>query len=175
MLMTVVWFTGLPCSGKTSIADALAVKLRSKGLRVERLDGDIVRKHLSRDLGFSQADRDENINRVTFVSKLLSRNGVVVLASFVSPYRDRRLRTREAVGDFVEVFVDCPVSECIKRDVKGMYQKALSGEIKGFTGVDAPYEPPVNPELVVSTGEESLGDSVDKVFSKLVELGVVDG
>ncbi len=173
--MTVVWFTGLPCSGKTTIADALEEKLRSNGLNVERLDGDIVRKRLSSDLGFSREDRNTNIDRISFVSNLLSRNGVIVLASFVSPFRKRRRLTRREVGErFVEVFVNCPVSECINRDVKGMYKKALNGEIKGFTGVDDPYEKPLNPEIMVNTHEESVEDSVNKVFEKLVNMGVVE-
>lgn len=171
--MPVLWFTGLPCSGKTTIADALAKQLKTKGLKVERLDGDLVRKHLTKDLGFSKEDREENINRVTFVSKLLSRNGVFVLASFVSPYRDRRLRTREEIGDFIEVFVKCPVEECIKRDVKGMYKKALNGEIKCFTGVDDPYEEPVTPEITVNTDSESVEESVSNILKRLAELGVI--
>ena len=120
------WFTGLPCSGKTTVADAVADVLRERGYRVERLDGDIVRKDLTSDLGFSKEDRDENIKRVTFVAKLLSRNGVTVLATFVSPYRERRRKTRDEIDKFVEVFVRCPVDVCIERDVKGMYKKALA-------------------------------------------------
>ena len=172
--MTIVWFTGLPCSGKTTVADAVAERLRERGVRVERLDGDIIRTHLSKDLGFSREDRDENLKRVGFVSNLLSRNGVIVLASFVSPYRDVRDKIRSDAGDrFLEVFVDCPVSECMNRDVKGMYKKALNGYIKGFTGVDDPYEAPLNPELVLNTNIESLDESVNKVVSKLEERGVV--
>ena len=119
-----VWFTGLPCSGKTSVADRVAELLRERGHRVERLDGDIVRKGLTSDLGFSKEDRDENIKRVTFVAKLLTRNGVKVLATFVSPYIERRDKSREEIGDFIEVYVRCPLDECIRRDVKGMYLKA---------------------------------------------------
>ena len=172
--MTVVWFTGLPCSGKTTLADALFEKLKDLGLRVERLDGDIVRKRLSKDLGFSREDRAMNIDRISFVSNLLSRNGVIVLASFVSPYRRRRRLTRDELdGRYVEVFVNCPVSECIKRDTKGMYRKALNGEISGFTGVDDPYEKPLNPEVVVNTHLDSVEANVQKIFDKLVELGVV--
>lgn len=166
-----VWFTGLPCSGKTTIADELADILKKKGLNVERLDGDIVRKDLTNDLGFSKKDRDENIRRVTFVAKLLTRNNVIVLATFVSPYSKRRKKTRREIGEFLEVYVKCPVEECIKRDVKGMYEKALRGEITGFTGVDDPYEEPINPDLVLETHKESVEESVKKVLTLLEETG----
>ena len=146
---------------------------RRSGYRVERLDGDIVRKTLTRDLGFSQKDREENINRVTFVAKLLTRNDVAVLATFVSPYRDRRRKTRKEIGDFVEVYTKCPIDVCIKRDVKGMYKKALAGKIKNFTGVDDPYEEPENPEVIIDTENESIKESTMKVISKLIELGYI--
>lgn len=168
-----VWFTGLPCSGKSAIADRVADVLRNNGMKVERLDGDIVRQSLTRDLGFSKEDRDKNIERVTFVAKLLTRNGVAVITSFVSPYRERRRKTREEIGDFVEVYVKCPVEVCMQRDVKGMYKRALAGEIKGFTGVDDPYEEPENPELVLETDKEGLDVCVNKVIEKLRELGYV--
>ena len=167
------WFTGLPCSGKTTVADAVADVLRERGYRVERLDGDIVRKDLTSDLGFSKEDRNENIKRVTFVAKLLSRNGVAVLATFVSPYRERRRKTREEIDNFVEVFVRCPVDVCIERDVKGMYKKALAGEITGFTGVDDPYEEPENPEVILHTDRETLEESAQKVLSHLQKLGYI--
>lgn len=166
-----IWFTGLPCSGKTTIADRVAEVLREKGHKVERLDGDIVRKGLTSDLGFSKEDRDENIKRVTFVAKLLTRNGVKVLATFVSPYIERRRKTREEIGEFMEVYVRCPVDECMKRDVKGMYRKALAGEITGFTGVDDPYEEPPNPELILDTDKETIEESVQKVLEKMKSLG----
>ena len=162
-----VWFTGLPCSGKTSIANKLMPILRDRGKKVERLDGDIVRKGLTRDLGFSKEDRDMNIERVTFVAKLLTRNDVIVLATFVSPYIERRQQTREEIGEYVEVFVKASLEECIKRDVKGMYKRALAGEIKNFTGVDDPYEIPPNPELIVDTDIESVDESVEKVLRYL--------
>ena len=162
-----VWFTGLPCSGKTTIADKLAVILKEKGRKVERLDGDIVRKGLTRDLGFSKEDRDKNIERVTFVAKLLTRNDVIVLATFVSPYIARRQLSREEIGEYIEVYVKASVDECIKRDVKGMYKKALAGEIKDFTGIDDPYEEPVNPEILVDTESESVDKSVEKVLRYL--------
>lgn len=166
-----VWFTGLPCSGKTTIADKVAEILKEKNLKVERLDGDIVRKGLTSDLGFSKEDRAENIKRVTFVAKLLTRNDVTVLATFVSPYIDRRQKTREEIGDFIEVYVRCSVEECIKRDVKGMYKKALAGEIKGFTGIDDPYEAPPKPELIVDTDVETLDESVQKVLDTMKKMG----
>ncbi len=167
------WFTGLPCSGKTTVADGVADTLRERGLRVERLDGDIVRKGLTSDLGFSKEDRDENIKRVTFVAKLLTRNGVAVLATFVSPYRERRRKTREEIENFVEIYTRCPVDVCIERDIKGMYKKALAGEITNFTGVDDPYEEPENPELIVDTDKETIEESVQKVLTKLEELGYI--
>jgi len=167
------WFTGLPCSGKTTVADGVAEELRDRGYRVERLDGDIVRKSLTRDLGFSKEDRDANIMRVTFVAKLLTRNGVAVLATFVSPYRERRAKSREEIGEFVEVYVRCPVEVCIDRDIKGMYKKALAGEVTGFTGVDDPYEEPADPELILDTDKETVEESVEKVLEKLKELGYI--
>ena len=137
-----VWFTGIPCCGKTTIADQVAIVLKKKDYTVERLDGDVVRQGLTSDLGFSKKDRDENIRRATFVAKMLTRNNVIVLATFVSPYREQRRNAREEIERFVEVYVRCPVEICMKRDVKGMYQKALGGKIKHFTGVDDPYEEP---------------------------------
>jgi adenylylsulfate kinase len=166
-----LWFTGLPCSGKSAVADRVAAALKEKGHRVERLDGDIVRKDLTRDLGFSKNDRDENIRRVTFVAKLLSRNGVAVLTSFISPYREMRNRARTETTNFVEVYSKCPVEVCKERDVKGMYEKAIRGEIKEFTGVSDPYEEPLKPELVLETDKESLEDSTARVLAKLGELG----
>lgn len=166
-----VWFTGLPCSGKTTVADRVAEILRSMGLKVERLDGDIVRKSLTSDLGFSREDRRKNIERVTFVSKLLTRNGVIVLASFVSPYREVRARSRKEIGDFVEVYVKCPLEVCIERDVKGMYRRAIAGEIKEFTGISDPYEEPESPEVVLETHRETVEESAQKVIEKLRDLG----
>ena len=167
------WFTGIPCSGKTTIADRVAKILREKGYKVERLDGDIVRKGLTSDLGFSKEDRDENIKRVTFVAKLLTRNGVAVLATFVSPYRERRARTRQEIGRFVEIYTRCPVEVCMERDVKGMYEKALAGKIKNFTGVNDPYEEPENPELILDTDKESIDECAQRVLGKLGELGYI--
>ncbi len=166
-----LWFTGLPCSGKSAIADRLAEVLKERGLRVERLDGDIVRQSLTRDLGFSRKDRDENIRRVTFVAKLLSRNGVAVLTSFISPYREIRDESRREIENFVEVYVKCPVDVCMKRDVKGMYKKALRGEIKEFTGVSDPYEEPLHPEILIESDKESLEESVNRVLRGVEKLG----
>ncbi len=168
-----LWFTGLPCSGKSAVADRVAAALKERGQRVERLDGDIVRQDLTRDLGFSKKDRDENIRRVTFVAKLLSRNGVAVLVSFISPYREMRDRARAETTNFVEVYAKCPVEVCMQRDVKGMYQKAMRGEIKEFTGVSDPYEEPLKAEIVLQTDKESLEESVNRVMVWLGEAGYI--
>lgn len=165
-----VWVTGLPCSGKSSVADAVAQKLTERGLKVERLDGDMVRKVLSKDLGFSKEDRYTNIERVTFVAKLLTRNGVAVVASFISPYTKMRANSRKEIGDFVEVYVKCPLTVCIERDCKGLYKKAIAGEIKGFTGISHPYEEPEEPEVVVETDKESVEECAEKIIQKLEEL-----
>ena len=170
-----LWFTGLPCSGKSAVADRVAELLQEAGYRVERLDGDIVRKSLTRDLGFSRKDRDENIRRVTFVAKLLTRNGVFVLTSFISPYRDIRAESRAEIGEFLEVYAKCPLEVCISRDVKGMYKKALAGQMKHFTGVDDPYEPPLNPEVIVETDKETLDESVNKILRTLELMSYVPG
>lgn len=169
----VLWFTGLSGAGKTTLARLIEQDLRTRGVRVERLDGDVVRQSLTSDLGFSKEDRDKNIQRVTFVAKLLSRNGVGVLASFISPYRATRDWVRSEVTNFIEVFVDCPLEECIRRDVKGLYTKALTGEIPEFTGVSDPYELPSNPEITLNTGDESIEQSFAKVMSYLEEKGYV--
>ncbi|MEW5901304.1 MAG: adenylyl-sulfate kinase [Acidobacteriota bacterium] len=166
-----LWFTGLPCSGKSAVADRVAEILRGKGLRVERLDGDIVRQSLTRDLGFSRKDRDENIRRVTFVAKLLTRNGVAVLTSFISPYRNIRVEARQEIGNFIEVYAKCPLEVCIERDIKGMYKRAIRGEIKEFTGISDPYEEPLNPEILLQTDQETLEESVHIVLKRLEELG----
>ena len=171
----VLWFTGLPCSGKTTVADVVAERLKSKGLNVERLDGDIVRKGLTRDLGFSKEDRDKNIERVTFVAKLLSRNNVATLVSFVSPYIEKRNHAREETTNFIEIFVKCPVEVCKERDVKGMYEKALKGEIKDFTGVSDPYEAPPSAEIVLETDKESVEESADKIMNFLQKSGRIKG
>ncbi|MFO8108906.1 MAG: adenylyl-sulfate kinase [Thermoplasmata archaeon] len=169
-----LWFTGLSGSGKSTIAEFLAIRLeREFNEQVERLDGDIVRKHLTSDLGFSKEDRDQNIERVSFVAKLLSRNGVAVLASFISPYIERRSKTREMVTNFIEVYVKCSVAVCEKRDVKGLYKKARSGEIANFTGISDPYEEPENAEIVLDTDKETVEESVQNVIEYLLENGYI--
>jgi adenylylsulfate kinase len=168
-----VWFTGLPCCGKTTIADQVAIFLKNKDYTVERLDGDIVRQDLTSDLGFSKKDRDENIRRATDTAKRFTRKNVIVLAAFVSPYREQRRNARKEIKRFVEIYVRCPVEICIKRDVKGMYQKALEGKIKHFTGVDDPYEEPEHPELILNTDTDSLEESVKKVLQTLEEIGYI--
>jgi adenylyl-sulfate kinase len=168
-----VWFTGMSGSGKTALAIPLAEELGRRGLRVERLDGDIVRQSLTRDLGFTKEDRDKNIERVTFVAKLLTRNGVAVLCSFISPYRAVRARVKEEVGNFVEVYCYAPLEALIERDVKGLYEKALAGEIKNFTGVSDPYEPPRNPDVMIDSSTETVEESLAKILHRLEELGYV--
>jgi len=162
-----LWFTGLPCSGKSTVADLVAKELRNMGKKVERLDGDIVRKSLTRDLGFTKRDRDLNIGRVTFVAKLLSRNDVFVLISFVSPYIEKRRHAREETTNFIEIYVKASLEECRKRDVKGMYKKAINGEIEDFTGISDPYEEPPDPEIILDTDIETSEESTEKVISYL--------
>jgi adenylyl-sulfate kinase len=168
-----VWFTGMSGAGKTALAIPLEEKLRQRGLKVERLDGDIVRQSLTRDLGFSKEDRDKNIERVTFVAKLLTRNGVAVLCSFISPYRAVRAKVKEEVGNFVEVYCYAPLETLIERDVKGWYKKALAGEVKDFTGISAPYEEPENPDVMIDSSTETIEESLDKILRKLEQLGYV--
>lgn len=162
-----LWLTGLSGAGKTTIALTVEQELKKRGVKIERLDGDVVRQGLTRDLGFSKEDRDKNIERVTFVAKLLSRNEVGVIASFISPYQATRDLVRQETTNFIEVFVDAPLQTCIDRDVKGMYQKAIAGEIKNFTGIDDPYEAPVNPELVIHTDQETVEASAQRVIAYL--------
>jgi adenylylsulfate kinase len=171
----VVWFTGLSGAGKTTIASALAPELVELGKRVEVLDGDIVRTHLSKGLGFSREDRDTNVARIAFVAHLLARNGVVVLVAAVSPYKKAREAARATIGEFVEVHVAPPLEECVARDTKGLYKKALSGEIQQFTGVSDPYEPPDTPELTLDTSSLDIRAAVSLVKERLVELGYVEG
>ncbi len=165
-----IWFTGLSGAGKTTISQEVAYQLKEQGYKVEILDGDIVRTNLTKGLGFSKEDRDENIRRIGFVSHLLTRNGVIVIVSAISPYRDMRDEVRNRIGDFVEVFVNAPLNVCESRDVKGLYKKARAGEIKGFTGIDDPYEEPLKPEVECRTDLESLEESVAKVFTELKKL-----
>ena len=170
----VIWFTGLSGSGKTTLAKEVERLLRARGLRyVQRLDGDVVRQDLTRDLGFSKEDRDENIHRVTFVAELLSKNGVATTCAFISPYRAARQTARRRCHNFVEVYVQCPLDVLIQRDPKGLYKKALAGEIKGFTGIDDPYETPEHPEIVVHTDQETIEESTLRLLALLEEKGLI--
>ena len=162
-----IWFTGLSGAGKSTIANILIDRLKKAGRKVEILDGDIVRTNLSKGLGFSKEDRDTNIKRIGFVCHLLTRNDVIAIAAAISPYREVRDYNRSLIGNFVEVYARCPLNECAKRDVKGLYQKAMAGEIKGFTGV----EEPLNSEVVCETDQETPEQSAEKVLVKLEELG----
>jgi adenylyl-sulfate kinase len=166
-----LWLTGLSGAGKTTLAGQIFNELRDQGLLVEILDGDEVRANLSKGLGFSKEDRDTNIRRIGYVSRLLSRNGVVVITAAISPYRDIRNEVRQSIendgSQFVEVYVKCPIDVLAKRDVKGLYKKALAGEIGSFTGVSDPYQEPVEPEIVVETDRESIEQSVATIISEL--------
>jgi adenylylsulfate kinase len=166
----VIWFTGLSGSGKTTIAHEVEDKLLESGVPVEVLDGDVVRENLSKGLGFSKEDRDTNIRRIAFVAHLLQRNGVFVITAAISPYRRIRHEARTMIKEFVEVFADAPIEVCEERDVKGLYAKARAGELKGFTGVDDPYEPPDYAEVICHTDKESVEESTQKVIDKLIEL-----
>jgi adenylyl-sulfate kinase len=169
-----LWFTGLPSAGKSTLAQLVAAELRARGRGVEVLDGDVVRTHLCKGLGFSKEDRDENIRRIGFVCGLLTRHGVAAIAAAISPYRAIRDEVRSSIGSFVEVYVKASIEVCSQRDVKGLYKKALAGEIKNFTGVNDPYEPPHDPELVIETEKESPEQSAARVLRKLEELGYLD-
>jgi adenylylsulfate kinase len=164
-----VWFTGLPSAGKTTLARALAARLAAEGYaRVELLDGDVAREHLTKGLGFSKEDRDENVRRIGWVASLLARNGVIVLASVISPYRAVRDEVRQMHnGRFIEVHVATPVDVCSERDVKGLYARRRAGEIANLTGVDDPYEAPLSPEVAVPTHQQSIDESVEQVWQAL--------
>jgi adenylyl-sulfate kinase len=166
-----VWFTGLSGAGKTTVSRVIEQELRARGMKVEVLDGDVVRENLSKGLGFSKQDRDTNIRRIGWVCEVLSRNGVVAIAAAISPYREIRDELRAKIGHFVEVYAECPIEVLAERDVKGLYKKALAGEIKNFTGVDDPYEPPLNPEVVYHSDRETVQESAQKILNKLEELG----
>ncbi len=169
-----VWLTGLSGAGKTTICQALEETLRGLGCKLEVLDGDVVRENLSKGLSFSKEDRDINIRRIGFVAHLLTRNGVIVLVSAISPYRAVRDEVRQQIGDFMEVHVSAPLSVCEQRDVKGLYQRARCGEIKGFTGIDDPYEAPLEPEVDCPTHEETVKECVQKVITALSESGYLE-
>jgi phosphoadenosine phosphosulfate reductase len=168
-----LWFTGMSGAGKSTISRLLELKLRQLGARVEVLDGDVVRTHLSKGLGFSKEDRDENVRRIGFVCELLARNGVIAVAAAISPYRDVRDEVRARIPNFVEVYVECPVEVLAGRDVKGLYRRALAGEIAQFTGINDPYEPPLSPEVTVNSFQESPEESVEKIWATLERLGLV--
>ena len=172
----VIWLTGLPAAGKTTLANALKEELQKVGKRVELLDGDEVRRWLSPEAGFTKEDRERHLMRVAYVSRLLARNGVVVIASFVSPYRRVRRRIREIVEKdvkFIEVYVRCPLEVAVERDPKGLYKRALAGEIKNFTGIDDPYEEPENPEVIVDSSEMTLNEEVETVLSYLKNINLL--
>jgi adenylylsulfate kinase len=166
-----IWFTGLSGSGKSTLSEILEQRLQAHGHNVEIMDGDIVRTHLSKGLGFSREDRDTNIKRIAFVCNLLSRNGVICISAAIAPYREAREWAREHIGNFVEIYVKCPLDVCRARDVKGLYKLVDEGKIKNFTGVDDPYEEPEHPELVIETDKESIEESISRIFAKLEELG----
>jgi adenylylsulfate kinase len=169
-----LWFTGLSGAGKTTISKIVEERLRERGSKVEVLDGDVVRENLSKGLGFSKEDRDTNIRRIAFVADLLSRNGVPVITAAISPYRELRDEARELMGDrFIEVFVKASVEVCAERDVKGLYEKAFKGEIKEFTGVSDPYEPPLNAELTLDTEHDSAEEDAARVLSLLEERQLI--
>ncbi len=160
----VIWFTGLPCSGKTTLSQHIEKYFIEKNMPVQRLDGDVVRKTVSNDLGFSKKDREKNIERLSYIAKMLSDNGVNVVSAFVSPYQHMRDFTRSVCENFIEVYVKCDIKECERRDVKGMYKKARKGEITNFTGVQDPFEIPQNPDIIVNTEKESVVESVQKII-----------
>jgi adenylylsulfate kinase len=169
----VLWFTGLSGAGKTTLSSLLATELRARGLNVEILDGDEVRTNLSKGLGFSKEDRDTNIRRIGYVSRLLARNNVAVIAAAISPYREVRDEVRRAISGngaaFIEVFVKCSIEVLAERDVKGLYKKALAGELQGFTGVSDPYEEPLHPEVIVETDQETVAASAAKILQAIEE------
>jgi adenylyl-sulfate kinase len=168
-----LWFTGMSGAGKSTIAGLIGNRLRANGAKVEVLDGDEVRTYLSKGLGFGKEDRDENIRRIGYVCELLSRNGVIAIAAAISPYRAVRDEVRARIPNFVEVYVECPVETLAERDVKGLYKRALAGEIAQFTGISDPYEPPLAPEATVDSSRETPQESADRIWATLEHLGLV--
>lgn len=173
-----LWFTGLSGSGKSTISQVVFDRLRAAGRRVELLDGDVVRTHLSQGLGFTKEDRDTNVRRIGFVCELLSRNGVIAVVAAISPYRAAREEVRAKIdvhktGAFVEVFVECPLSVLAERDVKGLYKQAMAGLIPHFTGVSDPYEPPANPDLWIRSDRETVEHSVERVWTMLKDRDLI--
>lgn len=172
-----VWFTGMSGAGKSTLSERLIARLQEAGgaqsPKIELLDGDVVRTHLSKGLGFSREDRDTNIRRIGFVSGLLARNGVIVVVAAISPYRDTREEVKRSITNFIEVFVDCPLDVLISRDVKGLYNRAIKGEVGHFTGISDPYEAPLNPCVVVHTERESVDESVDKIWREIKRRNLI--
>jgi len=168
-----VWLTGLSGAGKSTLAEQLATRLRAHGARVELLDGDVVRATLSQGLGFSREDRDTNIRRIGFVAELLVRNGVVVIVAAISPYRDARDNVRRSIPKFLEIHVDCSIEVLTVRDTKGLYKRALAGEIGNFTGISDPYEVPLDPCLVIHTDRESVDEGVERIWQELDARGLL--
>jgi adenylyl-sulfate kinase len=168
-----LWLTGMSGAGKSTVSDQLMDRFRAAGAKVELLDGDVVRTNLSQGLGFSREDRDTNIRRIGFVADLLSRNGIIVVVAAISPYRATRDEVKAKIANFVEVFVDCPIEVLASRDVKGLYKKALAGEVGNFTGISDPYEPPLNPDVTVRSDRETVQESVERVWSELVRRGLI--
>src|ERR1700691_6148071 len=168
-----IWLTGLSGAGKSTLAERVVARLREQGARVELLDGDFVRTNLSQDLGFSREDRDTNIRRIGFVAEVLSRHGVIVVVAAISPYRDTREEVKLRIPDFVEVYVECPIDVLTARDTKGLYKRALAGEIGNVTGVSDPYEPPVDASVVIHSDRESVAEALEKIWRELEALGFV--
>ncbi len=168
-----LWLTGMSGAGKSTVSDMLMDRFRAAGAKVELLDGDVVRTNLSQGLGFSREDRDTNVRRIGFVAELLSRNGVIAVVAAISPYRATREEVKAKIASFVEVFVDCPLEILAARDVKGLYKKALAGEVGNFTGISDPYEAPLNPDVVVRSDRETVEVSVDRVWQELIHRGLI--
>jgi adenylylsulfate kinase len=168
-----LWLTGMSGAGKSTISDELMARFRNGGAKVELLDGDIVRTNLSQGLGFSREDRDTNVRRIGFVAELLSRNGVIVVVAAISPYRETRNEVKSRIGHFVEVHVDCPIEVLAERDVKGLYKKALAGEVGNFTGISDPYEPPIDAAVTVRSDRETVAESVARIWDELESRGLI--
>jgi len=169
-----LWFTGMSGSGKSTLSEMLATRLRAMGARVEVMDGDVVRTQLCRGLGFSKEDREENIRRIGFVCELLSRNGVIAIAAAISPYRAGRDELRSRIPNFIEIYMHCPVEVLVERDVKGLYKKALAGEIQNFTGISDPYESPLQPEITIDSSRETPEESVAAILRIMEQRGIVE-
>jgi adenylyl-sulfate kinase len=168
-----LWLTGMSGAGKSTISDELISRFRAAGAKVELLDGDVVRTNLSQGLGFTRQDRDTNVQRIGFVAELLSRNGVIVIVAAISPYRATREEVKSKIANFIEVHVDCPLELLAQRDVKGLYKKALAGEVGNFTGISDPYEPPLDPAVVVHSDRETVPESVDIIWRELEARGLI--